>query len=72
MCSAADVCSALNAAGAGLPPSREAVRARWRQWVAVRDAPCPGHPWRYSDAQLRYHYTGDRSALLAALKASQR
>lgn len=57
------------AAGAA-PPSREAVRARWRQWVAVRDAPCPGHPWRYSDLQIRYHYTADRAVLKAALRAA--
>jgi methylmalonic aciduria homocystinuria type C protein len=36
----------------------------WRQWLAVRDA-CPvGRSWRYGDAQLRYHYTKDPSALL--------
>ncbi|KAK9826497.1 hypothetical protein WJX81_006518 [Elliptochloris bilobata] len=63
--------NAADAAG-GRPPSREAVRARWRQWVAVRDAPCPGHPWRYSDAQLHYHYTANRAALLAALKSAPR
>jgi len=53
----------------GRPPPPEAVRARWRQWVAVRDAPSPGHPWRFSEAQLRYHYTADRAALAAAVAA---
>ena len=37
---------------AGEQPSREAVAARWQRWVAVRDAPCPGHPWRYSREQV--------------------
>lgn len=31
--------------------------------VAIRDAPCAGHPWRYSKHQLVYHYTGDREIL---------
>jgi methylmalonic aciduria homocystinuria type C protein len=31
----------------------------WRAWLAVRDA-CPvGRAFRYSDAQLAYHYTKD-------------
>jgi methylmalonic aciduria homocystinuria type C protein len=35
----------------------------WRHWVAVRDA-CPvGRHERYSDDQLRYHYTKDRALL---------
>jgi methylmalonic aciduria homocystinuria type C protein len=39
------------------------VAASWQRWVAVRDA-CPiGRDRRYSEAQLRYHYTGDRRAL---------
>ena len=35
----------------------EAVRQCWRKWVAVRDVPCAGHPWRFSKHQLEYHYT---------------
>lgn len=31
--------------------------------MAIRDAPCAGHPWRYSKHQLAYHYTGDRDIL---------
>ncbi len=35
----------------------------WRAWLAVRDA-CPeGRAARYSEAQLAYHYTKDRSLL---------
>ncbi|KAL4458499.1 hypothetical protein ABPG75_013364 [Micractinium tetrahymenae] len=48
-------------------PSMRAVAANWRAWVAVRDAPCPGHPWRYSQEQIEYHYTRDRSLLLKAM-----
>ncbi|AKU92008.1 hypothetical protein [Vulgatibacter incomptus] len=37
--------------------------ATWRDWVAVRDA-CPvGHPSRYDEPQLRYHYTKSRADL---------
>ena len=25
--------------------------------VAVREAPCSGHSWRYSDSMMEYHYT---------------
>ncbi len=40
---------------------------RWRAWLAVRDA-CPtGRDHRYSEEQIRYHYTKDRSALLEAI-----
>ena len=36
----------------------------WRLWLAVRDA-CPaGRGYRYGDAQIRYHYAKDRSALV--------
>lgn len=35
----------------------------WRAWLAVRDA-CPeGVTSRYSDVQIRYHYTKDRALL---------
>lgn len=38
--------------------------ARWRDWLAVRDA-CPlGRASRYRAAQLRYHYTKDRRWLI--------
>ena len=44
-------------------PTRELVRERWQRWVAVRDAPYPGHPFRYPKQMLEYHYTGNRSCL---------
>ncbi|HTU60663.1 MAG TPA: hypothetical protein VMF89_19560, partial [Polyangiales bacterium] len=32
-------------------------------WIGIRDA-CPhGRDYRYSEAQLRYHYAKDRTAL---------
>jgi methylmalonic aciduria homocystinuria type C protein len=35
----------------------------WRRWLAVRDA-CPiGREHRYSEAQIAYHYCGDRTVL---------
>jgi cyanocobalamin reductase (cyanide-eliminating) / alkylcobalamin dealkylase len=51
-------------AGSGAAGVDEAgVRARWRAWLAVRDA-CPvGRAHRYDEAQIRYHYARDRSVL---------
>ena len=50
---------------AGVPENGN-IRSAWRDWVAVRDA-CPlGHPYRYDDEQIRYHYTKDRTVLLRA------
>jgi hypothetical protein len=48
-------------------PCIRAVAANWRAWVAVRDSPCPGHPMRYSEEQIVYHYTRDRAVLAKAL-----
>ncbi len=51
------------ALAAGPPTSQAELRERWKLWLAVRDA-CPvGRAHRYPEHQLRYHYTGDRSAL---------
>lgn len=39
------------------------VEDRWKVWVAVRDA-CPvGREHRYSERQIRYHYTKKRDLL---------
>jgi len=35
----------------------------WRAWLAVRDACTVGRAFRYSDAQIAYHYTKDRALL---------
>jgi hypothetical protein len=44
-------------------PTMIDVRADWQRWLAVRDAAAPGHPARYSEDQILYHYTGDRGLL---------
>ena len=52
---------ALDAALAAGPASE--IAASWQAWVAVRDA-CPvGRASRYSEAQIRYHYSKDRAVL---------
>jgi len=47
-------------------PAMRAIRvagSSWRDWLAVRDA-CPiGRAHRFSERQLRYHYTKDRRLL---------
>ncbi len=56
---------AATKAQAGVAPAE--VRPAWRRWVAMRDA-CPvGRASRYSEAQVRYHYTKDRDELEAAV-----
>lgn len=48
------------ALAAGAPTSTAELRERWRLWLAVRDA-CPaGRAHRYDDAQIRFHYAGER------------
>lgn len=49
---------ALEAAlDAGEPQRRSDLNDRWKLWLAVRDA-CPvGQAHRYSEQQIRYHYT---------------
>ena len=52
---------ALDAALATAPATE--IAASWQAWVGVRDA-CPaGRASRYSEAQIRYHYSKDRTAL---------
>jgi methylmalonic aciduria homocystinuria type C protein len=56
------VAAALAHAGAA-GTDEAGMRARWRAWLAVRDA-CPaGRGHRYGEAQIRYHYAKDRSVL---------
>lgn len=54
---------AFNAAiSGGTPESKAEFEHEWEKWLAFRDA-CPvGREHRYSDEQIRYHYTEDRSA----------
>ncbi|MGC4063984.1 MAG: hypothetical protein QM784_04975 [Polyangiaceae bacterium] len=45
-------------------PTDKRVTDHWTHWLDVRDA-CPvGREYRYTDAQIRYHYARDRSVLL--------
>jgi len=44
-------------------PEMEDVRSSWKLWLAVRDTAAPQHPYRYTDEQVLYHYTGDRLIL---------
>jgi methylmalonic aciduria homocystinuria type C protein len=44
-------------------PEIKDVRKGWKKWLAVRDASAPEHPYRYSDEQILYHYTGNRQLL---------
>jgi methylmalonic aciduria homocystinuria type C protein len=62
---AAVAASAAEAGGTSMVGGRIA----WRAWLAVREAAGPGHPWRYSQDQVMYHYTGQRCHLEAAVQA---
>jgi methylmalonic aciduria homocystinuria type C protein len=43
---------------------RDGIGDTWPLWLAVRDA-CPvGRAHRYCEDQIRYHYAGDRTALM--------
>ena len=42
--------------------ARAIAATDWEAWLAVRDACTIGRAWRYSDEQIRYHYT--RSLLI--------
>lgn len=53
-------------------PSMAAVRESWQNWVVVRDAPYPDHPFRYYDDQIRYHYTSQRQVLEEAVLEHRR
>jgi hypothetical protein len=58
----------VEALSAAKAQQREAASGRgmgpgWREWVKIRDV-CPvGQEARYSDEQVRYHYTLDMTAL---------
>jgi hypothetical protein len=49
--------------------SAAAVESQWQLWVACRDACAVGQQYRYSDGQIRYHYTKDRQDLLKQVTA---
>ena len=53
-------------AGQAYPNGHTTVRENWMPWVAIRDA-CPiGKAHRYSEEQIRYHYTKDIKSLEAS------
>ncbi|KAK9857585.1 hypothetical protein WJX84_000118 [Apatococcus fuscideae] len=39
----------------------------WQKWVAVREATCPGNPWKFDNRQMEYHYTHNTAALRKAI-----
>lgn len=48
--------TALDEALGGRPLAEAGFGGDWPRWLGVRDA-CPiGRDWRYSEAQIRYHY----------------
>jgi hypothetical protein len=54
-----------------LEAPREGGAPRYEPWLAVRDA-CPEHPdERYSEPQIRYHYTKERRWLVSALENAE-
>lgn len=52
-------------ASAGL--SRTHIRTSWEDWLGLRDLYDVGRAYRYTDPQIRYHYTKDRSVLVDEL-----
>ena len=59
-------------ASEGYPMRHATVRENWMSWVAIRDA-CPlGKAHRYSDEQIRYHYTKDIQLLEASAAGEHR
>ncbi len=55
-------------AGEGHPAGHATTRESWMSWVAIRDA-CPlGKAHRYSEEQIRYHYTKDIRLLEASVQ----
>lgn len=64
--------AALMGPGGPKAPSHGELRRDWTGWLALRAA-CPvGREHRYSEAQIRYHYTLDRDVLGAAVQSRGR
>ena len=67
---------AFDAALAGYEDPDGGRETQWRRWVAVRDAVRPGHPERYGEEQVRYHYNcldgRERERIRARLRRSSR
>ena len=45
------------------------VKTKWKKWLALRDIYQVGKEYRYSNAQIEYHYTHKKSVLLRELHA---
>ncbi|MBX3024249.1 hypothetical protein KF840_04985 [bacterium] len=59
----AATCAPAFARARAAQQGRDDIGATWPLWLAVRDA-CPiGRVHRYGEAQIRYHYARDRTAL---------
>ncbi|MFT5430074.1 MAG: methylmalonic aciduria homocystinuria type C protein [Myxococcota bacterium] len=70
VCGCENACSPMLAeaiaATADKPLVLSTIVETWTHWLAVRDA-CPvGREHRFSDRQIRYHYTRDRAMLPVA------
>ncbi|KAL6774505.1 hypothetical protein ACKKBG_A25235 [Auxenochlorella protothecoides x Auxenochlorella symbiontica] len=61
--------AALHATSRGSIPQRDQVQRVWEMWVATREALSPGHPGRYCDSQLQYHYTRNKEVLRDSMEA---
>jgi hypothetical protein len=47
------------------------IKTHWKEWLALRDIYQVGKKYRYSDAQIEYHYTHNKSVLLRELHAKR-
>ena len=46
-------------------------KATWQEWLSLRDLYEVGRTYRYSEAQIRYHYTRDKTVLFAEVERLQ-
>lgn len=46
-------------------------KATWREWLTLRDLYDVGRTHRYSEAQIRYHYTRDKQVLFDEMERLQ-
>jgi len=49
----------------------DAMRSRWQDWLAIRQACTVGQEYAFTPHQAAYHYTHDRRWLLESLKGSK-
>ncbi len=46
-------------------------KGTWEEWLSLRDLYDVGREYRYSDEQIRYHYTRDKAVLFDAMNKVQ-